>query len=66
MKEYRIRAYFNSIYTDRTYKRKVMTDLAEARRVLEEAKLYYRSRPYADKLVKVQLESREVAAWEAE
>ena len=66
MKEYRIRAYFNGIYTDRSYKGKVFNSLKEAEDILPEAKEYYNSRPYANKLIKVQIESRKVEAWKEE
>ena len=66
MREYRIRAYFKDVYTDRSYKGKVFNTLKEAEDTFQEAKEYYNSRPYADKLIKVQIESRKVEAWKEE
>ena len=53
MKEYRIRAYFKEVYSDRTYKRKVFNNLLEAEQMFQEAIDYYNSVPYSDKLIKV-------------
>ena len=63
MKEYRIRAYFKEVYSDRSYKGKVFTNLLEAEQMFQEAINYYNSVPYSDKLIKVQIESREVQEW---
>lgn len=61
MKEYRVRAYFSKVYTPRTYRKKVTTDLEEARRIFKEAVDFYNGYNY---LIKVVLEEREVSDWE--
>lgn len=66
MKEYRIRAYFKGIYSDRSYKGKVFNTYQEAEKTLPEAMKYYNSVPYSDKLIKVQIESRKVESWKEE
>lgn len=58
--EYRIRAYFDEVYTPRAYKRKVVSTLEEAKALLEEAKAYYSHYKYLNKVV---IESRKVTSW---
>lgn len=66
MKEYRIRAYFKEVYPDRSYKGKVFLTYAGAEKALPEAIEYYNSRQYKDRLLKVQIESRNVDSWKEE
>ena len=64
MKEYRVMAYFKESaplgYGPRSYKRKVVTDLKEAEKLLKEARRYYRKYKY---LEIVRIESRSVSEW---
>ena len=64
MTEYKVMAYFTEIYPERSYKRKVVNDLDEAKKLLEEAKAYYVSFSGAKYLEKVVLVEREVSDWE--
>ena len=63
MTEYRIMAYFTEVYGPRSYKKKIVTDKEEAEKLLIEAKEYYSSYKYLDKVV---IESREVTNWKEE
>ena len=47
-------------YTFRSYKRKIVTDLKEAEKILKEAKRYYKTYKFVDRVV---IESREVSDW---
>ncbi len=60
MKEYRIMAYFTDVYAPRSYKRKIVTNKDEAEKLFQEAKEYYSTYKYLDKVV---IESREVTEW---
>jgi len=61
-KEYRVKAYFTSnVYGPRCYKRKTVTTLEEAEKLLEKARNYYSSYKYFDHVC---IESREVTNWE--
>lgn len=62
-REYRVKAYFTEVYLPRSYKRMVVTDPEEAQKLLKEAKKYYSSYKYLDRVV---LESREVGEWKEE
>ena len=63
--EYQIRAYFKEDaprgYLPRSYKRKIVESLDEAKKLLEEAKRYYSTYKYLDRVV---IEEREVGVWE--
>lgn len=61
MYEYRIRAYFTEVYAPRSYKRKIIFDYEEAKKLLEEAKNYYATYKYLRGVV---IEKREVGQWE--
>ena len=65
MKEYRVMVYFSDeaprSYTFRSYKRKIVTDLKEAEKILKEAKRYYKTYKFVDRVV---IESRNVSEWE--
>lgn len=63
IREYRVMAYFSKVYAPRSYKRKVTTDLKEAKRLFEEAKDYYYGYNYLTKIV---IESRVISEWEAQ
>ena len=64
MIEYRVRAYFKEDaprgYDPRTYKRNYVFDLKLAEKLLEEAKEYYKTYKYLDRVV---IESRTVSDW---
>lgn len=62
MTEYRVMAYFYDVYTPRSYKRKIVKTIGEAKALLKQAKEYYSSYPY---LLKVVIESREVTEWKS-
>ena len=64
-REYKVVAYFEddapTAYHPRSYKRKTVYTLDEAKKLLEEAKQYYSSYKY---LREVRIETREVGVWE--
>lgn len=61
-KQYRIRAYFTEVMSPRSYRwKETITDIEEAKRILEEAKRYYAKYSYLDKVV---IEERYVTSWE--
>ena len=60
MKEYRVMAYFDKVYEPRSYKRKVVATLEEAKEILKEAMSYYSRYPYLNRVV---IEVRDVSEW---
>lgn len=63
MHEYRIMAYFSEVYPPRSYKGKVFTSIEEAQMLLNEAKEYYSSPSYRNRLEKLSIERRKVSRW---
>lgn len=58
--EYRVRAYFTDVYAPRSYKRKVVYTREDAEKLLTEAREYYSTYKYLDRVV---IESRKVGKW---
>lgn len=67
MREYRIRASFQgTVYTDRTYKGKVVFTEADALKLWKEALDYYTStKCYSEYLHDIVIEVRKCTEWEA-
>ncbi len=61
MYEYKVMAYFTSVYGPRSYKNKIVTTEEEAKELLEKAYDYYSTYKYFDRVVIVK---RKVTEWE--